>query len=144
MLQVRPLTAEEGPEVVQLDSRCFTRSRFHLDSCKSRWNGRHDQRCLGRGSRLEEERELLDGAFLGDGVVGFNDILRAKTGGKDVSVTELISVDPAHQRFGIGYVMVAHFLAWSADGSPLVRLITKWSSFQWPGFTIGSVSDSPT
>jgi len=124
-IEIRPLTAVEGTDVIELASRCFTRSRFHLDPIMPDEVANRINEAWVADYVEGKRGELLDGAFLEGRLVGFNAVLRANVEGKEALVIDLIGVDPAYQGLGIGRALVTRFLSWSEGRCAEVRVGTQ-------------------
>lgn len=124
-VDVRPVADDEGERVVELASSCFTRSRFHLDPFIPEEQANRVNGAWVADYSEGRRGELLDGAFVGGRLVGFNAILRSQVAGQEALIIDLIGVDPKFQGRGIGRVLVERFLHWSADRCTVVRVGTQ-------------------
>ncbi len=124
-VEVRPVEHREGQAVIDLATRCFDRSRFHMDpliptESADRING------AWVADYVEGRRgEILDGAFVDGELAGFNAILKDPAPDGDVLVIDLIGVDARFRGRGVGRALVSQFLHWSAGQCREVRVGTQ-------------------
>lgn len=109
-LVVREAEAEDHAAVLNIAGSCFRYSRFHLDPAIPRERAHAIKRAWVR-SYLEGRRgeQLL--VALADGQpVGFLAVLETMVKGKRGRVIDLVGVDRAYQRCGVGRALVERFL----------------------------------
>jgi len=109
-LVVREATVQDGDAILDIAASCFRYSRFHLDpliplecanAIKRAWVW----------SYLERQRgEQLLAAFMGERPIGFLAVLETKIKGMSARVIDLVGVDQAQQRSGVGKALVGAFL----------------------------------
>ncbi|MDP2726729.1 MAG: GNAT family N-acetyltransferase [Dehalococcoidia bacterium] len=132
-IQIRPLKKEDIPSILEIDSKITGTSRSSLDTEKLTYYLRNPLVCWGA-----ESRGNLIGFMLGD-------IRGWEFGISESGWIEILGVDPAYQRKGVGRAILNAMLdELKKRGVKKVLIIARWydpilSFFRGEGFEHGEL-----
>ncbi|MBI5034929.1 MAG: GNAT family N-acetyltransferase [Chloroflexi bacterium] len=122
---VRDLRADEHDAVLKIAETSFVYSRFHLDPQIPNQLANAIKRAWIKSYCQKERGERLLIAEVDGKPVGFLAVLKTTINGESARVIDLITVDKAYQRQGIGRALVNFFIRDSVNAVSRLRVGTQ-------------------